>query len=201
MSLDAPDGWARSDARLAPPELAPSPKVTVEDWRVFAPARGNDATMVAACFRGGATGWLPEADAIALQKLEAVAASTYLRLGVEGGFTSYGDVTRDGPVRTRTLDGPAHARTFLAFDAAGGVHGCFALCARASGSDRAACAAAVDASKLEGAFVEAPAPTAWMRALAWAVHHPGGAAATVALLAVFLGALAVVTRRRPRHRP
>lgn len=190
--------WTRDDARLAPPELPKSPRVDLEGWSVYTPSAHGDAVLVSACFVGRAEGWLPEADEIAMQKLEAIVVSTYLRLGVEGGFDTFGPITREGPVRTRALDGvPAHARTWLAFEEGGSVRGCFAECVRPD----ARCRATVDGAHLDGAFVEPPPPTAWMRALASAVHHPAAAAVTISALAVFLGVLAILTRRRPRHRP
>jgi hypothetical protein len=148
--------------------------------------------LVGACFAGTSGAWLPEADEIALQKLGQITLSTALRTGIE---TSMRPIltTREGTVRTQTLDGDGlHAKTLLGFEKSGTVHGCFALCVRPD----SACRDAIDRAHLEGTLVEPPSPSLVMRALSSAVHHPQGTLGILLGACVFGAAFALV--RRPR---
>jgi len=190
LTISVPPGYARDDGRLPVPDLGETPQITLESWRVDT---DGPATLVGACFGGRAGAWLPEADEVALQKLASMTLSTALRAGVEPNMRPVAEA-REGSVRTQTLAGEGlRAKTFLGFEPGGAVHGCFALCLRS-----ASCEGAVDGSSLEGTLVEPPAPGLAGRALAWAVHHPRDAAATIAGVFVLGGILAILTRRRPR---
>jgi hypothetical protein len=189
-----PVGFAPDAARLPPPDLTETPQITLEQWTVVS---DGPQMMVSACFGGQAGSWLPEADEIALQKLSQITLSTAIRVGLDVRLKPIAEV-REGPVRTQTLDGEgAHAKTLLGFEPSGAAHGCFALCVRSANH---ACPAAVDGSHLAGALAEPPAPSAAMRVLSWAVHHPAYAGATVLGLFVLGGIAAILTRRRVHSR-
>lgn len=189
LVVSRPAGFT-ADARLPPPDLSETPQITLEQWSTFA---DGPQRIVCACFGGQAGSWLPEADEVALQKLSQITLSTAIRAGLDVSVKPIGDA-REGPVRTQTLDGDgAHAKTLLGFEEKT-AHGCFVLCVRGG----AECRAAVDASHLVGTLVEPPSPSASMRALSWAVHHPAHAGAGLLGLFVVGGIAAILTRRRVR---
>ena len=94
------------------------------------------------------------------------------------------------------------SRTFLGFSAASEVVTCFATCATPHAVAHAGprtCDESVTRAHLSGEVAPPPAGLA-LGATTWAIHHSGAALAWAAALTICLGAVAIVTRRRPRSR-
>ncbi len=198
LDVVVPSGWEK--AALDAPDLSQAPQIVLEQWEAWRPPSAADAILVVGCFYGQASGWAEEADDAALDQLGHVASSTGLRVAGVGGLAR-GAKERAGPVTSVRFEGTADGQGVLAASAFLGftgtrAHGCFALC-----SDRAQrCTEATAGARLAGALTAPPPPSAGLRALLALVHHPAAAGWGVAGAFVLTGALAVVTRHRPRSR-
>ena len=94
------------------------------------------------------------------------------------------------------------SRTFVGFSAAPAVVTCFATCATPQAVAHAGprtCDASVQRARLSG-DVAPPPPGLALAATTWAIHHSRPTLAWAAALTFCLGAVAILTRRRPRSR-
>ena len=218
--LEIPEGWRETP--LAPPDLSQAAGVRVLTWKAWAPKSLAPGTLgdppnppgiptgtpelVAGCF-GSETGtWTAEAEPLVLERLRAMVSSTALRVARVGEYR-VAESTRRGHLTTERLEGtgderPLAAQVSLGFvhaDAAKGARaepmlvGCFALC-----SDRSQCEKTVEGATVAAEFVPPPGATLSLQALVTMVHHPSASLAVAVSCSLLMGAVLVITRRRPR---
>ncbi len=197
------------DHTLGPPDLSQTPQSRVSEWRSWASAPGGPR-LFTGCFETPTDAWAPEAEPLALDKMAQIAASTAIRAGL-GGQLGGGENQREGDVVMRDLVGDGTARVFLAF--VRGSRGfvltsCFAMCTSPSASSEGDpapklsrdCGPAIRMAHMRGPIVRAPEPSAGVRALLAMVHHPTFTTLAICGTACLAGAVAVITRKRPRSR-
>jgi hypothetical protein len=200
VATEPPPGWIASE--IARPTLGGGSGATLTQWSaVRSPASGE--TLLLACVATPIPGWVDD-----------------MRPSVEARTLSFASSSADRvagiAVETRDEGGrlvlrPAGAgddaprvgltRTFIGWTPSE-VLTCFATCASPPGREprtRRACDVSVDRARLEGGSAPPP-PGIALGAVIWAVHHPSNTVLWGGLLTFFAGAVAVVSRRRPRSR-
>jgi hypothetical protein len=179
VALHAPAGFV-PDPTTPPPDLSQTPQVELAQWSAWRSSPGGDAeALVAACFHARVDAWTPEADPLALAKLDETIA---------GAASRAPPGPANAPITVRKAQGFVH-------DARGAVLvSCFAWCRGAS------CTPAVQTAELPSSFVPPPAPSPALRAIVLLIHHPNMTAGGLAALAVLGGTAAVATRPRPKRR-
>jgi hypothetical protein len=201
--LRVPDGWRETP--LAPTDLSETPGVRVLTWQAWGPEAPASAGLVAACFGADPGTWTPEVEPLVLERLRATVSSTALRLARVGQLRVV-STDRLGVVTRELLEGRGDAehqlsaQVFLGFvdpRESGGrptLAGCFALCT----ADLPACGASVTEASVAADFVPPPPPTLSVRAALAIVGHPSTSVGVALTLCILLGAMLIVTRRRPR---
>lgn len=206
VSLEGTGHWAPGGAE--PLDLSrSSPRATLAFFEARTSAEG--ARAVAACTTLELSGWLEEIRPIAEDRLEGLAAGTFVKaVGRAPDWTRRTAVpseTRAGVSRIELVpkdsagDRGGSGALFLGFsgDSSPKVVACFAVCAP---RDRDGPSCHAERARFEGPFVDPPPPTLPLRALASAVHHPREASAAGGALALALATLYVRGRPRPRVR-
>jgi hypothetical protein len=198
--LDPPVGW-RPAAIPAPP-IAESAGARLASYAAVA-SPDSAAALVTGCVATPIPGWVEDMRPSIEGRTAALAGAVAERIT---GAPVDGRPDGEGRLLLRSasdLAGPVlgGARTFVGFDEHH-VLTCFATCA--SRDPRAAstwhgCEGSLAGARLDGARPP-PAPGLLLGAATWAVHHPRDVALGVAVIAVGLAILAIVTRRRPRFR-
>ncbi len=191
------------DETLEPPALSASPQIHLLSWQAWR-TTDNKGELVSGCFELPTTTWAPDADALALGKLQETIAGTAVRAVKFGDLAVTGQrLLRPGTERTLaghgevTLD--ARATQGFVLDTRGHVLvSCFALCGDANEPSR--CAEAVHDARLPSTFVAPPEPSLALRAVLLLVHHPNQTAAGLLTLTLLAGAAAIATRKRPKRR-
>jgi hypothetical protein len=190
-----PEGHSIAD--FAPPDLAQSPQLTIEQWESRAGDQGD--VLVWGCVRGAAREWSRDATDVAQGKLAELASSTVARMRAEPTPMHVTASAHDGRERSLAADGraTAQARTFVAFTP-GKAHGCFVACVPHDEPEhRRSCndSGLADVA-LTGDLGEPPPPGMVLQSLAFVVHHPHKALGMLGATLVFGAALAIATRRR-----
>jgi hypothetical protein len=72
------------------------------------------------------------------------------------------------------------------------------LCTEREGGGR--CAPLVEAARAEGAWLAAPPPSSWVRAILAGAEHPRAASLMLGAAAIAAAALVIARRPRPRRR-
>jgi hypothetical protein len=206
VSLEETKSWAAGGAE-APDLSRSSPRATLAFFEARTSADG--ARAVAACTTIEISGWLDEVRPIAEDRLEGLAAGTFVKaMGRAPKWTRPPPTTTDpraGVSRIELVPSGASAEhgasgaLFLGFSGGSSpkVVACFAMCAPRD-EDGPSCHG--ERANFEGPFVAPPPPTLLLRALAAAVHHPREASAGGAAIVLALAALYVRSRPRPRIR-
>ena len=204
LTITPPPGFT-DDGALGPPDLSQTPQSRVSEWRAWK-GEADGPRLIAGCFETPTEAWAPEAEPLALDKMAQIAVSTAIRAGRPEKLVA-GETRHEGDVVTRALEGDGAARIFLGF-----VHpssgfvltSCFSLCTDGTLAtpprNGTACSVSVGTAAMHGPIVRAPAPSAGVRALLAMVRHPTATAWAIAATACLGGALAVMTRKRPRRR-
>ncbi|MBX3207602.1 MAG: hypothetical protein KF764_21310 [Labilithrix sp.] len=198
VAAEPPAGW-HATADVAKPKIADSAGASFTTWSAHR-SEGGDATILSGCVATPIPGWVEdmrppvEARTVALAGASA-AAVTGAPVDARAGDDGLLDLRAASDLARPPL---GRARTFIGFDEAR-VFTCFAACVSNAGGERRPCDAAVAEARLEGSLAP-PAPGLALRGATWAVHHPRPTAVGAGGLAVALGLLAVVLRRRPRSR-
>lgn len=206
VSLEETKGWTAGGAE-APDLSRSSPRATLAFFEARTSVDG--ARAVAACTTIEISGWLDEIRPIAEDRLEGLAAGTFVKaVGRAPKWTRRTPATTDTRSNVSRIElvpsGASEERgasgaLFLGFSGSPSpnVVACFAVCAPRD-EDGASCHG--ERARFEGPFVAPPPPTLPLRALATAVHHPREATAAGGALVLALAALYVGSRPRPRIR-
>jgi hypothetical protein len=206
VALPVPRGWV--DGALAPPDLSQTALVRVISFRSWRPAGelsqdASQASLVAACLGGDPGTWADDLEPLVLNHLRAVISSTGLRTARVGDLRVLStersaNVMRQDLAGTGEAEGKLAARLFLGFAERTAERpelvGCFALCA----GDARECEPSVRQATVDAVFVPRPPASLALRAVLGMVHHPSASLAGALSLALVLGAVLVLTRRRPR---
>jgi hypothetical protein len=201
LRLRVPEGAiAEAAADLPVVDVANLPGATVPVRVGF---RAGGVTLRAVCATAPSKGWAPGLEDLVLARATQIARSA---LG--------GEVTRfeardavvagdrfeqrfDATVKRGGEAATARGRHVLGFagEARDGVL-CTVACTEREGHDD--CGALVDAAATEGAWTEAPAPSALVRAILLAADRPLAAGGVLGAAALALAALVIARRPRPR---
>jgi hypothetical protein len=165
--------------------------------------RSGALTLRATCATAPSRGWAPGVEELVLARATAIARGA---LGGEVERLTAGEVERSGPRFEQRFEGAlrrdgeafaARGRHWLGFagEARAGVL-CTVACVEPERSS--ACGALVDAAVTEGAWIEAPPPSALVRAILLAAEHPPATAAIAGALLFAAAALVIARRPRPR---
>lgn len=196
---EPPPAWIAVE--VARPALGGGSGATLTQWSAL--GSGDGDVFLLGCVATPIPGWVED-----------------MRPSVQGRTTSFaassGEKIVGAPIESRNESGHLAlqlagtsdrapqvgvARTFVGWNG-DDVVTCFAACARSHTSKSVsarACDASVDGARLE-AGTEPPPPGLGLGAVTWAVHHPSSTVLWGAVLTFFVGAVAVVSRRRPRSR-
>jgi hypothetical protein len=183
VAAEPPPGWIATE--IERPALGGGSGATLTQWSALrSPASGE--VFLLGCVATPIPGWVEDMRPSVEARTAAMASSSAQRI-VGAGV--------DDPSRLGAT------RKFLGWNDREVVT-CFATCAAPhpmAPDARQACDASVAGARLEGGSAPPPAGLA-LGAVTWAVHHPSKIVVGGGLLTFFVGALAVVARRKPRSR-
>jgi hypothetical protein len=209
LRVTLPEGAvAEPDADLPTIDVSSIPGAAISLRRGFHGEGG--VGLRAICARAPSDRWAPGVEELLLGRVNAITAGA-LGGAVErfeaGAITKVGErfeqrfqATALIPAGERVAARGRHALGFAG--EARGVVLCSVVCvepaAPAGSAAPGRCAALIDAAATEGAFTEAPPPSALIRSILLAAEHPEAALSITA--AVTLALFAVVLARRPKPR-
>lgn len=194
-----PDDARRDDRRLSlDVGQVPGARLTAQGAWIGA----GDVELRGACIRAPSDRWAPGVEDLVLGRATDLARG---QLGVDVEAWFGGPIERDGPRFVQRLEGSGH-RAERRFAARGkhvlGFVGdrrdaavCSVVCVEPADTGR--CRELIDAVEAVGAFVEAPPPSAWVRAILAAAEHPTAALALAALASFAAVGAILATRPRP----
>lgn len=203
VDAEAPPGWIATE--IPRPALGGGSGATLTQWSARrSPASGE--VLLVGCVATPIPGWVEEMrPAVQARTLALTTTSAERVVGIAVETREEGGRLFLRPVGA--TDDLAHvgvSRTFIGWSQREVVT-CFATCGTPQLPDlpaqRAAraCDATVDQARLAGS-TDAPPPGLALGAVTWAVHHPSKTVLWGGLLTFFAGAVAVLSRRRPRSR-
>jgi hypothetical protein len=187
---------------LPPVDVANLPGATVP---LRAGYRSAAATLRVACATAPSRGWAPGVEGLAMARASQIARGA---MGGEVTRFEAADVTVAGTrfeqrfeaeVRRGEQTASARGRHLLGFagEARAAVL-CSVVCTELPKG--AACGPLVEAVAPEGAWVAAPPPSLWARAILAAAEEPLGGAVIVGAATIAAAALVIARRPRPRAR-
>jgi hypothetical protein len=199
LRLALPAGVEREpDAALPAVSLGGLPGVSVALRAGF---RGPDATLRVLCASAPSRGYAPGVEGFLLAR-----ASQIARAAIPAETTRFdaAEAREVGPrVEQRFSAGArdlaAEGRHLFGFAGPGrDAVLCTVLCTEREGGAR--CAPLVEAARAEGAWLAAPPPSLWVRAILAGAEHPQAATLMVGAATIAAAALVIARRPRPRRR-
>ena len=178
VAAEPPPGWTATE--ISRPALAGGSGATLTQWTARRSSAGE--VLLLGCVATPVPGWVEDMRGPVEARTASLAASSADRIAGAKVDAS---------------------RTFLGWNG-GDVVTCFATCASPVGPTgpeptASACVPSVAAARLTGGTAPPPAGCG-LAAVSWAVHHPSNTMLAGGLVTLFVAALAVVWRRRPRSR-
>jgi hypothetical protein len=200
VATESPPGWIATE--IPRPALGGGSGATLTQWSALRSPASSDVLLLA-CVATPIPGWVEDMRPSVEARTLAFASSSAERIvGVAVETHDEGGQLALRPVgATDDVPRMGVTRTFLGWTGSEVVT-CFATCARPQAPDPRrprACDVSVARARLEGGAAP-PAPGLALGAVTWAVHHPSKTVLWGGLLTFFVGAVAVVSRRRPRSR-
>ena len=199
VAAEPPPGWIAAD--VPRPLLGGGSGATLTQWSALRSPTSDDVLLLG-CVATPIPGWVDDMRPSVEGRTLGFASSSAER-AVGGQVETRNEGARLSVRRVGATEDPQAVgvlRTFIGWNDHDLVT-CFAACVapRVGSRPERACDVSVDAARLEGG-TEPPPPGLALAGVTWAVHHPSSTVLWAALLTIFVGAVAVVSRRRPRSR-